>query len=250
MTTKDFAPIKPQALAGIDSVIAGGPFFAPLTARADIDAPELKSGSENRADGQDGVAASILATDNGGYPFDGKSTLPDGTPVTDPEQLIDRSPLTPDEIEYGLRVAAECGDSEIPNLAEGGVREAVSATDDGARVSADDDDETIVTMAAEYVQTEHAAEETTAREDDNPFQGKGRGSVRPDSEVIERLLASYSVQRKAVWRWCIENRSIITHDMPSARVAGKGAGVSYETARHVLSDFRFHYRLTPPAMTA
>jgi hypothetical protein len=89
-----------------------------------------------------------------------------------------------------------------------------------------------------------ALENKRSREADTSPQRRGRGTVRPDSEIIERLLASYSKQRQAVWWWCVDNADSITHDMPSARAVGKGAGVSYETARHVLTDWRNLYGLT------
>jgi hypothetical protein len=97
--------------------------------------------------------------------------------------------------------------------------------------------------AVERLQT-MARETTRARDNDTSATGRGRVGVRPDQDVIERLLASYSKQRQAVWWWCVDNASIITHDMPSARAVGKGAGVSYETARHVLTDWRNLYGLT------
>jgi hypothetical protein len=123
----------------------------------------------------------------------------------------------------------------------------VNADDDVSVSAADDSMEWLSAHAPEHgVATLQAMarENKRSREDDTSTTGRGRVGVRPDSDVIERLLASYSKQRQSVWWWCVENASIITHDMPSARAVGKGAGVSYETARHVLTDWRNLYGLT------
>src|SRR5687768_15542232 len=70
-----------NALRKIDAILA------PKQALPAINAPELKMGAENRADGQDGAADAILHT----HPL--------------PQVEIDPSPLTDDEIAYGQRIA-------------------------------------------------------------------------------------------------------------------------------------------------
>jgi hypothetical protein len=65
------------------------------------------------------------------------------------------------------------------------------------------------------------------------------------SKAVRNLLSTYSMQKRAVWEWLERNTDQITEKTPKVRDLGAVAGVSYETARLVLKDFR-NLGLTSP----
>lgn len=94
MSAEQFAPIKPQALAGLDRVIAGMPFLAPKQPLPDARLSSIQTVASNDAEKQAAVADVAIS---------------DAPP---PQVQIDPSPLTDDEIAYGQRIANEMAEYE------------------------------------------------------------------------------------------------------------------------------------------
>lgn len=53
-------------------------------------------------------------------------------------------------------------------------------------------------------------------------------------------------KQRRVYRWCVDHRDIITHDMPSLATVADDCSVSRETVRPVINEWRKRRNLTPP----
>lgn len=209
MNAHDFAPIHPQALAWIDRAMprnrAGRPSEdAALTTQANEAICQLQRQVARLLNADSDLSAHVV------------SASPDEPIVSaaiEPDAIYAQDDAEP------LSVSSDGG-------GQGDTMEWLSARADSASIDAF---QTFVTAAA----NDRVAELTAMH---SPRQPTVLDSER--SKAVRNLLATYSMQKRAVWEWLERNPDEITEKKPKVRDLGAAAGVSYETARLVLKDFR------------
>ena len=146
---------------------------------------------------------------------------------------IDRTPLTADEVAHGQRlqerIDAGAYDAESWHALPCGDEAALSA-DDGR---GDDNPPEDAATFAETPAPNTAPDPDVA----DPFQPTGEDAATVTHAELTWAAALSAGQRK-IYRWCVDNRSRITHDMPSLDVIAREVGYSRETVRKVVNPFR------------